>query len=1084
MRWLILFLLLVPIAHAEVSGFTLSEIVLNNITFEATGGFAGPFYLMAAPGNSSGSLGLVLLIDPSDQTDEGFVELMFQNAIVGALELKASPDNVTLQNAFFTVEDLHFEHAVVPEQRFNGQLNQRPVGGAIALNLQNLSLYDTPTLAIMDNNTQVGTAVIQRILGETDYPVYMPVTGNFTITLNGEPVRRGMLTMVINDSTGINTEDFNYEFGKFDFYRKIRNDSLIYFAQGDLYMLAKHITGPTDIKHDIAWQGSEVNFPDADLDGVPDQFDICPDSPSTEVNFNGCACNQIDCAPGKLCEFGGTKLLCIDHCDDGIQNGDEEAVDCGGSCGACTTPTCEPNNCLDAPKFCNAEGKIVNNCQQCGCPEGSACTEDGCQNTIKVTGLRCKTPSYIPSAGYIDCKEALGPNAYSEDVASLINFHVSKPKGLIAVGGGLGALAKFVPGGLLGGIIAGNRVKKRAEDIIRKRLQQATVCIDTVDMGCTTPDTQCMGPDLLNKHLPEIQREVEAQFGEMAKTSGIAKFIGLKVDLSLNVAAVSPQVSYHCEDIVFNENETCQSLINSGPSDKKADVLIIGAGFFDRKHLDSAVKSIIDHAGTKEGTRNEGLFSIEPWKSNKDRFNFWTVPAGDKIRHALDMNNPSEGLKPVASDAGRFKIQCPQAEYTIILSTQTFRSHCWMGPNAPPCAVSMDYPFRGRLFAHEFGHGFGKLKDEYYNNIKTIETPGKVSGPASVSWPNCKLTQAEAEESWSNLVDNDVGYFQSCGGDCGPECANYIRPTQNSVMRYLELNANNPDKCGAGLSRASFACQGPPFSPWYAVNERQILKEMDRYSLEFEGERPPEETPCIDPDRFGFFNASTTTGLIVNEKGELEPASVKDTCEGDTLKEAICFRPLELDTEIIEPYYYECGNGCENGACKIVNQTCMDSDGENFTTVGTTIGMDALEGYALGNRTDECFNDDTVIEFVCRHWNDPTGKGVMSRIYSPCDFGCSAGACIPDSVTANSITFNISRGVSVIDSLQRGDKMNYNFNGWEYEVELKEEPGRFLNSVVTVNGKLIPLNIVKFNFFNQLTLEILSITNTTEGSLV
>jgi hypothetical protein len=134
--------------------------------------------------------------------------------------------------------------------------------------------------------------------------------------------------------------------------------------------------------------------------------------------------------------------------------------------------------------------------------------------------------------------------------------------------------------------------------------------------------------------------------------------------------------------------------------------------------------------------------------------------------------------------------------------------------------------FLGRLMLHEFGHGFAKLGDEYYNLIHVDGLPSfaesLMSSAQSAANPNCKATLAEAQSAWGDLVvpDRTTGYFYSCGGDCPETCASFVRSTFNAVMKHNSLSCD--------LSTGN-CTTGPPFDPWGAVASREILKHLANY---------------------------------------------------------------------------------------------------------------------------------------------------------------------------------------------------------------------------------------------------------------
>lgn len=82
------------------------------------------------------------------------------------------------------------------------------------------------------------------------------------------------------------------------------------------------------------------------------------------------------------------------HCCNGLQDGDETGVDCGGSCLACNGGACAPDInapgvCSDAmcsSDFCTANGSTAADCEAAGFPRGttSCCL---CQSKPKITGV-------------------------------------------------------------------------------------------------------------------------------------------------------------------------------------------------------------------------------------------------------------------------------------------------------------------------------------------------------------------------------------------------------------------------------------------------------------------------------------------------------------------------------------------------------------------------------------------------------------------------------------------------------------------------------------------------------------------------
>ena len=93
--------------------------------------------------------------------------------------------------------------------------------------------------------------------------------------------------------------------------------------------------------------------------------------------------------------------------------------------------------------------------------------------------------------------------------------------------------------------------------------------------------------------------------------------------------------------------------------------------------------------------------------------------------------------------------------------------------------------------------------------------------------PNCKVSKSDAEAAWGPLVNEKIGYFEGCGGDCDDSCAKNIKPTSNSIMRYHNLISTKPE-CSP-INDGKVECQGPPFDPFYGVNERELLNVLSKF---------------------------------------------------------------------------------------------------------------------------------------------------------------------------------------------------------------------------------------------------------------
>ncbi|MEA3430387.1 MAG: M64 family metallopeptidase [Nanoarchaeota archaeon] len=596
---------------------------------------------------------------------------------------------------------------------------------------------------------------------------------------------------------------------------------------------------------EIIVEGSDDNFEDADQDGVPDDKDECPDSTGA-VDWRGCDCNQKKCGEDSTCIVTDRgEAVCLYHCNDKIQNYGEEGVDCGGSC----SQKCDfrvncygydsstgrnaaiYNKCLEnKPEYCNSAATIEQNCQQCGCPDDWTCKDDGkCYTTIETTGLKCLVNEY--DYGYnMDC----GDDYKTFNVGNWIDVKAS------------------------GFPIT----KKIAEKNARKELDNTNVCVLEEDYGCVAKDTICPG-DALRETMynnpvfadakytfqqyinEEVKKEADISTGKKAGIMGAGFAIGklisgsvlgggipglligiwagrVNIDIEVKDIENAPMsTQYECDPVEISSDQRCKALITNGNQHDKADILFIGDGYFYDSELIGDIENFIDYEGIRGSTNNEGLFSIEPFKSHKERFNIWYTVVGNEISHNKRDDISSFGWVPSVTDVHHIAMKCQGYDYVVVLSKYSYRSHATFD-GFSYCSIMDSYP--GRLVTHEFGHSFGKLADEYYNFKTANDVNGIVEDIlfGGSTGPNCRKTMASAQTGWGDIAasDQNVNYFKGCGGDCSEECANWVRPTELSVMNNHRLKeGTSPDD----------KTTGPPFAPWYAVNERELLKELNKY---------------------------------------------------------------------------------------------------------------------------------------------------------------------------------------------------------------------------------------------------------------
>ncbi|MEK6833097.1 MAG: hypothetical protein AABY32_03545 [Nanoarchaeota archaeon] len=266
---------------------------------------------------------------------------------------------------------------------------------------------------------------------------------------------------------------------------------------------------------------------------------------------------------------------------------------------------------------------------------------------------------------------------------------------------------------------------------------------------------KCRKSNLLNK-LKKNQCDNDAQCGDFAYCN---------LDLNLCI-----------------QKSECVKILDNGDSNKKIDIAFVGDGYFNNDELKADILKLVDYNGNND---YNGLMSVEPFKSNKNKFNIWMIKADDKINY--------ENSKPNYKDTVSIASKCTSTDYTLVISKSNYRSYCYFGT---PCFNSVGTPLTkeaGRLILHEFGHGFARLADEYVESALG-------NRPTS---PNCAPDIETAKKWWGNLEGNNgVAYFQGCS-----YVNSNIRPTENSIMfKHWILK-----------------------DTYYPVNERKILEVLNKY---------------------------------------------------------------------------------------------------------------------------------------------------------------------------------------------------------------------------------------------------------------
>lgn len=241
-------------------------------------------------------------------------------------------------------------------------------------------------------------------------------------------------------------------------------------------------------------------------------------------------------------------------------------------------------------------------------------------------------------------------------------------------------------------------------------------------------------------------------------------------------------IEKHC--IRGNSCRAVEGLNRGETPESKLDILFIGHNY------DSEIAFDIDINKIMAESTFDGLLTISPYNANAGKFNVWKMNP-EKIAWS-----PESNMYITHRYVNAMQRECPNIEHAILMSTNEFRSFAEPGVNVFISMKSIEQRGKGLLLAHEFGHAFGQLWDEYYN-LKQDKT-------GLAGEPNCLKTEEEARRVWTEILGNEAEANRliqeekslpederGCGGDCGEECRNYFKPSSKSIMNTQRIPGHN-----------------------------------------------------------------------------------------------------------------------------------------------------------------------------------------------------------------------------------------------------------------------------------------------------
>ena len=212
--------------------------------------------------------------------------------------------------------------------------------------------------------------------------------------------------------------------------------------------------------------------------------------------------------------------------------------------------------------------------------------------------------------------------------------------------------------------------------------------------------------------------------------------------------------SYFFETAVYSK---CTNIMVTGNSIDNVDIVFVANNYHSLLQFKTDVNTYIDRAGT-----HGGLLSVEPFKSNQLKFNFYSI---DEF-YDINCNTGSDYLLCDNGYANKIASSCPH-DYVIVLSQQDpFSQEAYLRSSAYINVGSINTADNRLVLAHEFGHLFGSLADEY------------ITGEEEVDAPNCDVVTCP---KWYGKFDG-VGCFKGCTN------LKMYRSTENSIMRDYSIS--------------------------------------------------------------------------------------------------------------------------------------------------------------------------------------------------------------------------------------------------------------------------------------------------------
>ncbi|MDO8741507.1 MAG: CARDB domain-containing protein [Candidatus Woesearchaeota archaeon] len=402
---------------------------------------------------------------------------------------------------------------------------------------------------------------------------------------------------------------------------------------------------------------------------------------------------------------------------------------------ACSDDT-SYNSCSSTkPVYCD-NGNLVNKCSLCGCEEPLICQSDG----------SCKL-------GLVDANP---PIIYSEKT---IVTPTSAMKGTIFT------------------ITTGVSDDSSGVNLVKAYIEKGSTVIAEITLYDDSAHGDGAANDGIYGNVWDSKDQIEGTY-DIAIYAEDNAGNSLTDDNAASFEIISEQL---CKELILGHNNKDADRVN---------IVFVGSGYTNFDYFKDGITKMIDFEST-----SGGLMSVEPFKSNKNKFNFWYV---DEIgewnvpRESCEHENLLYSDYFCEDDSLRLLDYCALSnkQYFGVINLGYGGGMAWSGAGILSLPESEgDEEYNEEVtFVHEFGHAFGLLHDEYALYEEKI--PDNYYADKNCFIASSKQ-ECEANAPWRYLYGN------GCGENGVVDC---IRGYNNNIPEPIAICNDPNNNCYTEIS--------------------------------------------------------------------------------------------------------------------------------------------------------------------------------------------------------------------------------------------------------------------------------------------